>query len=99
MSEEIKDGDFKLEYHSVKGLYEGVRGLAVKILNRVERTDAYLNRLLDNEMKNTELEGPDKALLYEIVHGVIRWMGRLDWILNGFIKALSPKRFQILKTV
>ena len=35
----------KLEYHTVKGLYEGVRGLAVKILNRVERTDAYLERL------------------------------------------------------
>jgi 16S rRNA (cytosine967-C5)-methyltransferase len=98
MSEEIKDStEFKLEYHSVKGLYEGVRGLAVKILNRVERTDAYLNRLLDNEMKNTELEGPDKALLYEIVHGVIRWMGRLDWILNGFYKGTFSKAIPNLK--
>jgi 16S rRNA (cytosine967-C5)-methyltransferase len=98
MSEETKDNtDFKLEYHSVKGLYEGVRGLAVKILNRVERTDAYLNRLLDNEMKNTELEGPDKALLFEIVHGVIRWMGRLDWILNGFYKGTFSKAIPNLK--
>jgi 16S rRNA (cytosine967-C5)-methyltransferase len=98
MSEEIKDTtEFKLEYHSVKGLYEGVRGLAVKILNRVERTDAYLNRLLDNEMKNTELEGPDKALLYEIVHGVVRWMGRLDWILNGFYKGTFSKAIPNLK--
>ena len=98
MSEEIKDNaEFKLEYHSVKGLYDGVRGLAVKILNRVERTDAYLNRLLDNEMKNTELEGPDKALLYEIVHGVIRWMGRLDWILNGFYKGTFSKAIPNLK--
>ena len=32
-------------------LYQGVRGLAVKILNRVERTDAYLEKLLDNELK------------------------------------------------
>lgn len=98
MSEEIKDStEFKLEYHSVKDLYDGVRGLAVKILNRVERTDAYLNRLLDNEMKNTELEGPDKALLYEIVHGVIRWMGRLDWILNGFYKGTFSKAIPNLK--
>ena len=86
-----------LEYHSVKDLYEGVRGLAVKILNRVERTDAYLERLLDNEMKNTELKGPDKALLYEIVHGVVRWMGRLDWILNGFYKGTFSKAIPNLK--
>ncbi|MCZ6704105.1 MAG: 16S rRNA (cytosine(967)-C(5))-methyltransferase RsmB [Ignavibacteria bacterium] len=98
MNSEISDNkDFKLEYHSVKDLYEGVRGLAVKILNRVERTDAYLERLLDNEMKNTELKGPDKALLYEIVHGVVRWMGRLDWILNGFYKGTFSKAIPNLK--
>ena len=98
MGEEIREeAEFKLDYHSVKGLYEGVRGLAVKILNRVERTDAYLNRLLDNEMKNTELEGPDKALLFEIVHGVVRWMGRLDWILNGFYKGTFSKAIPNLK--
>ena len=98
MSEVIKEGtEFKLEHHSVKELYQGVRGLAVKILNRVERTDAYLERLLDNEMRNSELTGQDKALLYEIVHGVIRWMGRLDWILNGFYKGTFSKAIPNLK--
>lgn len=87
----------KLEYHTVRGLYEGVRGLAVKILNRVERTDAYLERLLDNEMRNSELKGQDKALLYEIVHGVVRWMGRLDWILNGFYKGTFSKAIPNMK--
>ncbi|GBD87015.1 ribosomal RNA small subunit methyltransferase B [bacterium BMS3Abin03] len=95
--ENLKNNEFTLEHHSVKGLYEGVRGLAVKILNRIERTDAYLDRLLDNEMRNTELAGPDKALLYEIVHGVIRWMGRLDWILNGFYKGTFSKAIPNLK--
>ncbi len=70
----------QFDEHKVRDLYEGVRGLAVKILNRVERSDAYLEKLLDNEMRNHELSGADKALLYEIVHGVIRWMGRLDWV-------------------
>ncbi|HUX60536.1 MAG TPA: 16S rRNA (cytosine(967)-C(5))-methyltransferase RsmB [Ignavibacteriaceae bacterium] len=87
----------QLEEHTIKDLYEGVRGLAVKILNRVERTDAYLEKLLDNEMKNSELSGQDKALLYEIVHGVIRWMGRLDWILNGFYKGQFSKAIPNLK--
>ncbi len=87
----------QLEEHRISDLYEGVRGLAVKILNRVERADAYLDKLLDNEMRSTELSGPDKALLYEIVHGVVRWMGRLDWILNGFYKGTFSKAIPNLK--
>jgi len=81
----------------VKDLYSGVRGNAVKILNRVERTDAYLDKQLDKELKNSDFSGPDKALLYEIVHGVIRWMGRLDWILSGFYKGQFSKAIPILK--
>ncbi len=72
-------------------LYEGVRGLAVKILNRIDRTDAYLDKMLEIEIKNSELKGNDKALLFEIVHGVIRYLGRIDWILNGFYKGQFSK--------
>ncbi|HSL88396.1 MAG TPA: 16S rRNA (cytosine(967)-C(5))-methyltransferase RsmB [Ignavibacteriaceae bacterium] len=89
--------DAPLSVHNVKDLYAGVRGLAVKILNRVERSDSYLERLLENEMKNSELVGPDKALLYELVHGVVRWMGRLDWVLNGFYKGQFSKAIPNLK--
>ncbi|RPI75762.1 MAG: 16S rRNA (cytosine(967)-C(5))-methyltransferase RsmB [Ignavibacteriales bacterium] len=87
----------QFEEHTIKDLYEGVRGLSVKILNRVERTDSYLDKLVDHEMKNSELSGPDKALLFEIVHGVIRWMGRLDWVLNGFYKGQFSKAIPNLK--
>jgi len=87
----------QFEEHKIKDLYEGVRGLAVKILNRVERTDSYLDRLIDHEMKNSELSGPDKALLFEIVHGVMRWQGRLDWVLNGFYKGQFSKAIPNLK--
>src|ERR1041384_4565825 len=65
-------------------LYSGPRGTAVKILNRVERTDSYLDKLLDVELRSGELSDLDKNLLAEIVHGVMRWQGRLDWVLNGF---------------
>ena len=78
-------------------LYQGVRGLAIKILNRIDRTDAYLEKLLDIEIKNSNFSGLDKALLFEIVHGVIRWLGRIDWILNGFIKDNSKSVFLMLK--
>lgn len=72
-------------------LYQGVRGHAVKILNRIDRTDAYLDKLLDIEIKNSSLSGVDKSLLFEIVHGVTRWLGRIDWILNGFYKGQFSK--------
>jgi 16S rRNA (cytosine967-C5)-methyltransferase len=67
-----------------KSLFSGVRGSAVKILNRVERTDAYLDKLLDAELRSTELNDLDKSLLTEIVTGVLRWQMKLDWVLNGF---------------
>lgn len=96
-AEELNTADTTIKVHSVKDLYSGVRGLAVKILNRVERSDSYLERLLENEMRNAELAGPDKALLYELVHGVVRWMGRLDWVLNGFYKGQFSKAIPNLK--
>ena len=65
-------------------LYEGPRGLAVKILNRVERTDSYLDKLLDAELRSGDLNDLDQGLLSEIIHGVIRWRLKLDWVLTGF---------------
>lgn len=79
------------QIYKEKNLYRGVRGIAVKMLNRIDRTDAYLEKLLENELKSSELKGPDKALLYEIVHGVVRWSGRIDWILNSFYKGQLSK--------
>ena len=67
-----------------KQLFSGVRGTSVKLLNRVERTDSYLDKLLEGELRSGELNDFDKALLMEIVHGVLRWQSKLDWVLNGF---------------
>lgn len=80
-------------------IYSGARGLAVKILNRIERTDAYLDKLLDHELKHKELSDLDKALMNELVHGVIRWKNRLDWVLNGFYHGAFNKIEINLKNV
>lgn len=73
-------------------IYGDVRSLCVKILTRVERTDAYLDKLIDFEVRNAEfLNDYDKSLLNEICHGVIRWMRRLDWFLNGFYRGQWEK--------
>ncbi|HVN48129.1 MAG TPA: 16S rRNA (cytosine(967)-C(5))-methyltransferase RsmB, partial [Bacteroidota bacterium] len=50
-------------------IYAGPRGTAVKILNRIERSDAYLDRLLEAEMRADEMNELDKGLMNEIVTG------------------------------
>ncbi len=74
-----------------KRVYNNARAIAVKILVRCERTDAYLDKIIDFEIRNSDLNDLDKALLNEISHGVIRWMRRLDWFLNGFYRGQYEK--------
>lgn len=86
-----KSGDnqrFQNKRERPKGdtIYSDARSIAVKILTRVERTDAYLDKLIDFEIRTEVLNDYDKSLLNEICHGVIRWMRRLDWFLNGFYR-------------
>jgi 16S rRNA (cytosine967-C5)-methyltransferase len=79
-------------YHNVdKRIFNNARALAVKILVRCERSDAYLDKLIDFEIRNNDLNDLDKALLNELAHGVIRWLRRIDWFLNGFYRGQYEK--------
>jgi 16S rRNA (cytosine967-C5)-methyltransferase len=60
---------------------ENARAIALEILRRVEATDAYANLLVDSRLRRSRLSVPDRALVTELVYGVLRWRGRLDWIL------------------
>lgn len=86
-----QNGSTVKEKEYSKNLYEDARSCAVKILCRCERTDSYLEKLIDTELKNDTLNDFDKALLNEISHGVIRWLRRLDWFLNGFYRGNYEK--------
>lgn len=86
-----KNGSSQKETDYSKNLFADARSCSVKILCRCERTDSYLEKLIDAELKNDTLNDFDKALLNEISHGVIRWMRRLDWFLNGFYRGNYEK--------
>ena len=43
-----------------------------------------LDKLLDIELETGDLNPPDKRLLNELVHGVLRNQSKLDWVLTGF---------------
>ncbi len=67
-------------------IYETAREVAVKVLNRIERTDSYLDKLLDFELRNSELSKLDKSFLTELVNGTIRWKMRIDYVISQFYR-------------
>lgn len=91
-----ENGTEQLE-HDTPPLYHGVRGLAVKILTRIDRSDAYLDKLLDHTIRYEEMDERDRRLLTEIATGVIRHRERLDWVLTGFYHGEFPKCIPTVK--
>ena len=74
---------------SKSGGTEGVRGrasearrLALKVLRSVDQGAAFVNLALDELLEGADLGQPDRALATELVYGVTRWRGRLDYILD-----------------
>lgn len=70
------------------------RRLALEVLCRVEATASYANLLLDARLKGSGLSAEDRGLATELVYGVLRWRGRLDWELRAAcdrpLEALEP---------
>ncbi len=64
----------------------GARDRAVSMLMRLERTDGYLDKLLDSELSHCEMDLRDRRLLVELATGVVRWEVRLDWVLAQFYR-------------
>jgi 16S rRNA (cytosine967-C5)-methyltransferase len=78
-------------------LHSGARGTAVKILTRIEQSDAYLDKLLDYELRTADLNEPDRRLLTELTTGVLRWQAKLDWVLTGFYHGEFTKCIPLVK--
>ncbi len=57
------------------------RRLAFEILTQVEEQQAYASLLLDAKLKRSHLSPQDRALATELTYGVLRWQGRLDYLL------------------
>lgn len=73
------------------------RYLAVKVLNRYERSDSYVDKLLNSERRHSNLNSYDMSLMTELVNGVIRWRNKLDWCLTGFYRGDFQKCLNIVK--
>ncbi len=63
-----------------------VRYLAVQILKKVLSQKIYADAAIDQAFAANHLSDKDKALLVELVNGVIRWHGQLQWIIKSLYK-------------
>lgn len=67
------------------------RRKALDILLRVERDRAFAEQLLDQELSRGTLAGPDRGLLTELVYGVLRRQGTLDFLVDAFAASRSGR--------
>jgi 16S rRNA (cytosine967-C5)-methyltransferase len=78
-----------------------VRRLAFEILSQVEE-GAFSDKALDVALKqNPDLDDRDRRLLTELVYGVLRYRGRLDFVLSCFcrqtLSRVEPAVLQLLR--
>lgn len=78
------------------------RLLAVRVLERIERTRAYADLALHGALARSDLPAPDRALATELVYGTLRWRGSLDYrlsqVLDRDLAKLEPVVVSILRT-
>jgi len=78
------------------------RAICLDILDRTKGADAHPDRLLTDSFKRYRyLTSLDRAFLTELTYGVIRWRGRLDWVIRHFSKIpfekVEPGTLNILR--
>lgn len=57
------------------------REIAARILQQHARTGQFVDALLERELAAETLSPADRRLCQELVYGVVRWRGTLDWLI------------------
>ncbi len=83
-------------------MFDITRNTALLILDTMNKNQQTLDSVLDAVLgKETRLTSKDRKLIYALVYGVLRWRGRLDWIIGHFSKTrldrIDPTILNILR--
>ncbi len=83
-------------------MVDEVRKTALHVLSTLDKGHKTLDSLLEDVFREKTLfSKKDRALLQVLVYGVLRWRGRLDWIVDYFSKTrlnkIDPKVLNILR--
>jgi 16S rRNA (cytosine967-C5)-methyltransferase len=77
-----------------------VRKSAVDVLNIIDQGHRTLDSVLE-DYSGVKISKPDRALFQALVYGVLRWRGRLDYIISRFsktrFKKIHPEVLNILR--
>lgn len=78
------------------------RTIALQILLAWHRSGTYPDQLLRDWLgKYPQIKSSDRALVFQLVYGVIRWQGKLDWVIGHYsqkpLEKLSQKVLVILR--
>ncbi len=63
---------------------KSARSIALNILLESEKGRHYATELLDREFSGTALDARDTALTTQLVYGIIRMRGAIDWMISRF---------------
>lgn len=82
--------------------YDQVRFLAWEILYRIEKEEAFADQILEEVLgSRKDLLPRDRAFIYELVLGSLRWQGKLDRYINRAVrfpgKRIKLKLFVLLR--
>jgi 16S rRNA (cytosine967-C5)-methyltransferase len=78
------------------------RRIALSVLDGLDDTEAFPDRLLDSAFETeANLIQKDRALATGLVYGVLRWRGRLDWVIGKLsstpINKMAPSVLNALR--
>ena len=77
-----------------------VREVALRVLYSFETEDADVRETLKVLLRQSSLDIRDRALATELVYGIVRQRGRIDWVLQQFVRrfdGLTPWIRNILR--
>jgi len=64
----------------------GARKTALLSLTEWESGDRNIDVVLERRLDGANLDARDTALAQNLTYGVLRWKGRLDWVLDQYVK-------------
>lgn len=67
------------------------RQIALTVLNRLAGSRRTLDPILADALADADLSPRDRSLTYALVYGVLRWRGRIDWIIDYFSRIPLPR--------
>jgi 16S rRNA (cytosine967-C5)-methyltransferase len=84
------------------GSCDKARLTAFELLRKIDLSQSFADESLDRAFtSDPELRPLDRAFIHELVMGVLRWRGRLDWIIRQVLKSptkkLDPRVQEILR--